>query len=169
MASFGMILDVSHIAPQACLEALDRYEGPLFASHANPLHFRPDRPDRNLADDAICRIAERDGVIGIVPFNLFLVEGWRRGDPEHAADMSTVVAAIDHVCQVTGSARHVGIGSDFDGGFGAECAPLGFETVTDLQQIAPALAAYGYAADDIAAIMSGNMLRVLRAGLPDDR
>jgi membrane dipeptidase len=164
-----MILDLSHMAPQACLEALDRYEGPLFASHANPLRFRPDRTDRNLPDDTIVRIAERDGVIGIIPYNLFLVEGWRRGDAEHVADVSAVVAAIDHVCQVTGSARYVGIGSDFDGGFGAESAPLGFETITDLHYIGPALAAYGYAQDDIAAILSGNMLRVLRAGLPDDR
>lgn len=167
MAEYGMVLDVSHMAPEACREALDRYEGPVCASHANPLKFRPDRPDRNLSDDVLRQIAEHDGVVGIIPFNLFLVEGWKMGDRKDAADMGRVVAAIDHVCQVTGSARHVGIGSDADGGFGGESAPVGFETIADLWEIGPALAELGYGSDDISAILSGNFLRVLRAGLPD--
>jgi len=167
MAELGMVLDLSHMAPEACYEALDRYEGPLFASHSNPLKFRPDRPDRNLPDRVIELIAERDGAIGIIPYNLFLVAGWQSGDPKDAATMDTVIAAIDTVCQITGSARHVGIGSDFDGGFGSEAAPLGFETVADLWEIGPALGTRGYAPEDISAILSGNMLRILRAGLPD--
>ncbi|NDJ78475.1 MAG: peptidase M19 [Chloroflexi bacterium] len=167
MADFNIILDLSHMAPEACLEALDRYEGPIIAGHANPLRFRKDRPDRNLSDDIIRGIGERDGVIGIIPYNLFLVEGWKRWDRKDAATMDTVLAAIDHVCQVTGSARHVGLGSDFDGGFGAESTPAEFETITDLWQIGTALAARGYAPDDVAAVLSGNSLRVLRASLPE--
>jgi len=167
MANFKMVLDLSHMTPEACYEALDRYEGPLFASHSNPLKFRTDRPDRNLSDRIIELIAGRDGVVGIIPYNLFLVNDWRLGDRKDAATMDTVIAAIDHVCQITGSARHVGIGSDFDGGFGSEAAPLGFETVADLWEIGPALAARGYAPDDVTAILSNNVLRILRAGLPD--
>ena len=34
--------------------------------------------------------------------------------------------------------------------------------------LAPALAARGYAPEDVAAVLGGNMLRVLRAGLPDE-
>ncbi len=166
MASFGMVLDLSHMAPEAAVEALDRYEGTLFASHANPLRFRPDRVDRNLSDTVIRRIAERGGVIGIMPYNLFLVCDWSMGDRKDAANMDTVIAAIDHVCQVTGSARYVGIGSDFDGGFGAAAAPVGFDTMTDLLSIGTALAKQGFAPDDVTAILNGNMLRVLRAGLP---
>jgi len=168
MAGLKMVLDLSHMAPEAAREALDRYDGPLFASHANPLRFRPDRPDRNLSDDIIRGIAEHDGVVGILPYNLFLVDGWRLGDRRDAANMDTVTAAIDHVCQVTGSARHVGIGSDFDGGFGSESVPVGIETVADLLEIGTALEARGYEPDDVAAILGGNMLRVLRAGLPDE-
>jgi membrane dipeptidase len=166
MRKLNMILDLSHMAPEACYEALDLYDGPLFASHANPLRFRPDRPDRNLSDEMITLIAQRDGVIGVMPYNLFLVEGWRLGDRKEAADMNRLIAAVDHVCQVTGSARHVGIGSDFDGGFGSESVPVGFETVADLQKIGPALAEWGYSPEDIAAVLSKNFLRILRAGLP---
>lgn len=168
MAGFGMTLDLSHMAPEASIEALDRYEGPLFASHSNPLKFRPDRPDRNLSDDTIRLIAEHDGVIGMMPYNLFLVPGWRPGDRKDAATMDHVVATIDHVCQVTGSARHVGIGSDSDGGFGSESVPVEFETVADLRTIGPALARRGYTPENVSAILSGNFLRILRAGLPDE-
>ena len=166
MAQFGMVLDLAHMAPEAALEALDRYEGPLFASHANPLKFRPDLPVRNLSDDVIRRIAERDGAVGIVPYNLFLVRDWRMGDRKDAAGLQTVVAAIDHVCQLTGSARYVGIGSDFDGGFGAESAPEGLDTIADLLRIGEPLRQRGYTPEDVAAILGGNFLRILRAGLP---
>lgn len=167
MASYSMVLDLAHMAPEAVREALERYEGPLFASHANPLKFRPDRPDRNLSDDVIRQIADRNGVVGIMPYNLFLVQGWQHGDRRDAANMDTVIAAIDHVCQVTGSAAYAGIGSDFDGGFGANQAPVGFDTTADLLSIGNALAEKGYSVEHIAAILGGNMLRVLRAGLPD--
>ena len=167
MADFGMILDLSHMAPEAAREAVDRYEGALLASHANPLTFCPDRVDRNLSDGLIRQIAERDGVVGIVPYNLFLVDGWRLGDRKDAATLDTVIGAIDHVCQVTGSADHVGIGSDFDGGFGSESTPLEFETIADLWEIGCALRSRGFAPEHVSAILSGNFLRVLRAGLPE--
>jgi membrane dipeptidase len=166
MAGFGLVLDLSHMAPEACLESLDRYKGPLLASHSNPLHFRKDRPDRHLSDEVIRRIAEHDGVMGILPSNPFLVEGWRLGDRKDAATMDTVIAVIDYVCQITGSARHVGIGSDFDGGFGSDSVPAGIDTISDLWEIGPALTRRGYAAEEVSAILSGNFLRVLRAGLP---
>jgi membrane dipeptidase len=166
MRAYNMILDLSHMTPEGLYEALDRYDGPLFASHANPLRFRQDRPDRNLPDDIIQMIAQRDGVMGIMPYNLFLLEGWKNGDRKDAVTMETVIAAIDHVCQITGSAQHVGIGSDFDGGFGSQSAPVGFDTIVDLQKIGAELTERGYTEDNITAILSGNFLRVLRAGLP---
>ena len=61
-----------------------------------------------------------------MPYNLFLVEDWKMGDRKDAATMEHVITAIDHVCQITGSARHVGIGSDFDGGFGGGFGAGGF-------------------------------------------
>lgn len=166
MSAYNMILDLAHMTPEGVYEALDRYEGPLFASHANPLRFRQDRPDRNLSDEMIGLIAQRDGVVGIMPYNLFLLEEWALGDRKDAVTIEHVITAIDHVCQITGSALHVGIGSDFDGGFGRESTPLEFDTIVDLQKIGDELAGRGYTETDIVAIMSENFLRVLRAGLP---
>lgn len=164
MASFNAMLDLSHLAEEACLQSLDHYEGVIIASHSNPRKFR--NTDRHLTDEAIRRLAERDGVMGIVLFNRFLSDDWQSGDPKSKLPLSVVLDAIDYVCQLTGSAKHVGIGSDFDGGFGRESIPDGLDSVGDLLNIGEALRKRGYAETDVEGILGGNMLRKLRQVLP---
>ena len=137
----------------------------MVASHANPRARVPG--PRQLSDGMIRRLAERDSVIGIVPYNRFLRPDWAKGDPKNVVTIADVAAAVDHVCQVVGDATHVGLGSDFDGGFGAESAPAEIDTVADLARFGPALAELGYSEEDIAAVLGGNWLRVLRAALPE--
>jgi membrane dipeptidase len=164
MVERQMLLDLSHLTDEGFWEASDRYEGPLVASHSNPRHFVDS--ERMLSDTMIERLAERDGVMGIVPANAFLKKGWVYGDPSDAVTLDTVAAAIDYVCQLTGSARYVGIGSDIDGGFGAESFPFGMDTVTDLWLLKNSLAERGYTPEDIRAILGGNFLRKMRECLP---
>ena len=38
--------------------------------------------------------------------------------------MELLVAQIDYICQLAGDPRHVGLGSDFDGGFGLQSVPI---------------------------------------------
>ncbi len=161
LAGFNVLLDLSHMAEEAFYEALERYEGPLFASHSNPRRFRDS--DRHLSDEMIRLLAQRDGVMGVVFYNKFLSNEWSKGDPRLPLDV--VIQAIDTVCQLTGSAAHVGIGSDMDGGFGAESIPQEIETTTDLLHIADRLRERGYQEADVEAIMGGNMLRKLRESL----
>jgi membrane dipeptidase len=164
MADLGMILDVSHLAEEAFIETVDRFEGWVVASHANPRARVPGR--RQLSDAMIRHLAERDGVTGIVPYNAFLRPGWSKGDRKNAVTPTDVAAAIDHVCQVVGDVTHVGLGSDFDGGFGAESVPLGIDTVADLGAIVPVLGEMGYGEEEIAAVMGENWLRLLQKALP---
>ncbi len=164
LADLEMILDLSHLADKAFFEAADRFEGWTVATHANPRARVPG--SRQLSDRMIRRLAERDGVVGIVPYDRFLRPGWTKGDPKNAATVADVAAAIDHVCQVVGDAAHVGLGSDFDGGFGAEGAPAEIDTVADLVRIGPALGEMGYGEEEIAAILGGNWLRLFRSALP---
>ena len=121
MAQFNALLDLSHMAEQAYLEAVDRYDGPIIASHSNPRAFC--NTDRHLTDEMILRLAERDGVMGIVLFNYFLDDQWAFADGKAGVTLTRVIDAIDHVCQVTGNATHVGLGCDFDGGFGTNSIP----------------------------------------------
>jgi membrane dipeptidase len=166
-AEYGFILDLSHMDEEATLEALDRYEGALIASHSNAAALLPNaKTNRHLSDRVIRGIIERDGVIGVVLFNAFLKSDWRKSDGRTGITLEHVVAHIDHICQLAGDAHHVGIGSDFDGGFGLESTPSGIDTVADLQKIAPLLAERGYTENDITAIMGENFIRHLKENLP---
>jgi membrane dipeptidase len=77
-----------------------------------------------------------------------------------------VAAHVDHICQMAGNARHVGLGTDFDGGFGLDSVPAEVDTIADMQKLAAVLAAKGYNDDDVAAVLGGNWLRHLKAYLP---
>lgn len=164
MASYSMILDLSHMSEQASLEALDRYEGSIIASHSNPRHFI-DR-ERMLSDEQIMLLAERDGVAGAVLFNPFIKKGWTRTDRKADVRLADYIAMIDYVCQLTGNSRYVGIGSDIDGGFGSEAMPAEIDTTSDFVKIAYALQERGYNQEDIENIMGGNFLRKIREALP---
>lgn len=167
MSDLGLILDLSHASEESFFEALERFEGTVMASHSNPRALAEARnPERNLSDAQIRALAERGGVLGIVLYNGFLQTGWTRADGKRAVTLPVVTAAIDHVCQITGSAAHVGIGSDFDGGWGAESAPEGIDTVDDLAQIGQALAERGFAPAQVEAVLGWNWLNLLRRGLP---
>jgi len=166
MADLGLILDLTHMDEEAALQALDRYPGAVIASHTNPAALGYSTyPNRHLSDHAIRRLAEHDGVLGIVPYNRFLREGWRRGDARLPLD--AVVAHVDYVCQLVGDAAHVGLGSDFDGGFGLDCIPAGLDSIADLRLIGEALMACGFRQTDVEAVLGGNWLRLLRRALPE--
>ncbi len=158
MADYNLLLDISHLWIDAAYEALDRYPGPIVGTHATPAAF-VDTP-RSFSDDLICRMADRGGVMGIMPVNAMLDPLWRRNDPR--LPLERFVQAIDHVCQVVGHAECVGLGSDLDGGFGRESVPLGLETIADLGKIEALLLERDYRASDVTAILSGNWLRVMR-------
>ncbi len=164
MSRRDLVLDLSHMDDQAFFQALDLYDGGVIASHSNP-RVLTNNINRHLSDGMIQALLQRDGVIGTLIFNKFLLKGWEIGDLKEAATVETVIHAIDYVCQLAGDARHAAIGTDFDGGFGMQSAPAGFDTVTDLQIIGPALEKRGYSTEDIDLILNGNWLRVLKGTL----
>ncbi|MGC9357468.1 MAG: dipeptidase [Anaerolineae bacterium] len=161
MADFNLLLDISHMWEEAAHTALNAYPGPIVATHANPRAF-VDSP-RMLSDDLIQHLIERRGVMGIVPFNRMLEPGWSESDPR--LPLRRVVEAIDYVCQLAGSAEHVAIGSDFDGGLGRESIPAEMDSVADLNKIGDLLRERGYAERDVDAIMSENWLGIFRETL----
>jgi len=167
MDDVGMIQDVSHLTDQSFHEALDRFHGPVLASHSNCRALVPG--GRQLSDDMIRRLVERDGVIGAVMDAWMLEPGWVRGvtTPERVT-LATVVDHIDHICQLAGNAHHAAIGTDLDGGYGTEQTPNDLDTIADVQRIADLLRQRGYRGEDVAAVMHGNWLRLLERALPAD-
>lgn len=168
MADFGFGLDLSHMDEPAALQALDVYPATVLASHSNAQDLLKDTgTNRHLSRRLIQGILERDGVIGVLPANAFLLAGWRRSDPREAVTLARVVAQIDAICQMAGDANHVGIGSDYDGGFGLQSVPVEIDTIADLQKMVPLLLEKGYSQADVISIMGGNWLRLLGQVLPD--
>lgn len=169
MADFNFVLDLSHMDEHAAVEALDIYEGSIVGTHANCAALMPNaNTNRHFTDRIIEGIIEHDGVIGIVPFNTYLKVGWSR-DKGHSRDdvpLQVVANHIDYVCQIAGNSKHVGIGSDFDGGFGLQSVPPEIDTVADLQKLAPLLSARGYNQTDIENILGNNWITRLKRDLP---
>jgi membrane dipeptidase len=161
MQRLGIILDLTHLSDRAFWQAIDRFDGPVLASHNNCRALVPHQ--RQFSDEQLSAIIERDGVIGAACDNWMLKPGSIRAAKDNElVYLAEVTNHIDHVCQLAGSSDHAAIGSDLDGGFGREQSPADLNTIADLQTIAEILAARGYKDNDIRAIMHGNWLRLLR-------
>lgn len=168
MAEIGFVLDISHMDEPAVFQCLERYPGQIIASHANASSLvKGYVGNRLLSDNLIKALFERDAVIGVVPCNSFLNADWRQDGGKAAVSLSKVAEQIDHLCQLAGNTSHVGIGTDFDGGFGREHVPAEIETVADLPKLLPFLDHLGYSEIDQAAIASGNFLRVIESALSE--
>jgi membrane dipeptidase len=163
MDRLGIILDVTHLTDEGFWEALDCFQGPVWASHCNCRRLAPHQ--RQLSDDQIKALIEREAVIGAAFDAWMMVPNWIKGrtTPQSAdLKLERIVQHIEHVCQIAGNARHCGIGSDLDGGFGREQAPSDLDTISDLQKVGALLKNKGFSQQEVAGILHGNFIRFLR-------
>lgn len=159
----GIILDITHLTDVGFQQALELYKGPVWASHHNCRAIVDHQ--RQLTDDQIKQLIERDAVIGGSLDVWMIVPNWVRGksDPfKDGAPLEKIIDHYDHICQIAGNANHIAIGSDLDGMFGKEQSPYDLETIADLNNLENLLAKRGYSQDDIKKVMHGNWLRLLR-------
>lgn len=162
----GMILDVTHLCDQSMEQALDLYDGPVLASHHNCRSLVPG--DRQLSDEQVKRLIDRGAVIGAALDAWMLYPNWIRGQTKpEVVGLDAVADHVDRVCQLAGNARHAGIGSDLDGGFGFEQTPRDLNTIADLQSLTGILLSRGYSETDVDGIFHENWLRFFRQSLPN--
>ena len=167
MREAGMILDIAHMADQAVWESLELWDGPIMASHCTCRSLVPGQ--RHLTDDMIREVIRRDGVIGLV-FCQFFIDPEVDWDEPPAREqyvpkykMDGLIPHIEHIADLAGgSLINLAIGTDMDGGFGAEMTPVDVDTMADLPGFGRVLAEAGYAQADIDGILSGNALRLFR-------
>ena len=166
MDRLGLILDLTHLSEPTFWDALECYSGPVWASHHNCRALVDD--PRQLSDDQIRAIAERNGVIGLALDAWMIVPGWVRGKstPQDAGvTLEDAVNHIDHVCQLLGDTQHCGIGTDLDGGFGTEQTPVDLDSIADVRRILEILRKRGYSQTDIIHIAHGNFVNFAVAAL----
>jgi membrane dipeptidase len=161
----GMILDATHLSDTSFFEALEIYDGPVLASHHNCRALVPG--DRQLTDEQIHLLIQRNAIIGAVFDAWMLYPGWKRGvtQPE-VVGIEAAADHIDHICQIAGNTNHCALGTDLDGGFGNEQTPRDVDTITDIHKLEDIFAGRGYKAADIDGIFFGNALRFFSEALP---
>ena len=159
----NIILDATHLCDDAFWQALNNFNGPVWASHNNVRSLV--NHNRQFSDDQIKALIERGAVIGGALDAWMMVPNWERGKSqpkEMQCNLEKIIDHFDHICQIAGNALHIGIGTDLDGGYGREQCPYDIETIADLQSLPAMFSKRGYSDGDIKNIMHGNWLRFLR-------
>lgn len=163
MEELNIILDATHLCDDAFWQALDHFNGAVWASHNNCRKLVDH--NRQFSDEMIKALIDRDAVIGAPLDAWMMVPGWIRQQStpqEMNCNLEIMIDHMDHICQVAGNALHIGIGSDLDGAFGKEQSPHDLDTIADLQRVPALLKKRGYCDEDISNVMQGNWLRFLR-------
>ncbi len=163
MERLNMILDATHLCDDSFWEALDHFNGHVWASHNNCRALV--NHNRQFSDEQIKELINRGAVIGGAMDAWMMVPNWVRGESTPRGmdcNLEVLIDHMDHICQLAGNALHIGIGSDLDGAFGTEQCPYDLQTITDEQKLPTLLKKRGYTDIDIENIMHGNWLRFLR-------
>jgi len=163
MDALKMILDATHLTDKGFMEAMDLFQGPVWASHHNCRALVPHQ--RQLSDEQIKILIDRKAVIGGC-FDAWMMKPnftQRVSSPkEFGIKIETIINHYDHICQIAGNSLHCAIGSDLDGTYGTEQSPLDMDTIADLQKLTGLLSKRGYSQEDIENIFHKNWLRFLR-------
>jgi membrane dipeptidase len=163
MDALKMILDATHLTDKGFTEAMDLFQGSVWASHHNCRALVPHQ--RQLSDEQIKILIDRKAVIGGC-FDAWMMKPnftQRVSSPtEFGIKIETIIDHYDHICQIAGNSFHCAIGSDLDGTYGTEQSPSDMDTIADLQNLKELLSKRGYSQEDIENIFYKNWLRFLR-------
>ena len=163
----NMILDVTHLCDQSFWEAIDHYNGKMWASHSNCRSLVPNQ--RQISNLQIKELIARKAIIGMAFDAWMMIPKWQKGisDPKKSdLVIETIIDHIDHICQLSGNSNHIALGTDLDGGFGKEQCPYDLETISDLQKMDALLKKRGYSENDIQKILNQNAINFLMGALP---
>lgn len=161
--AIGIVHDVSHLAEESFWQLLELTAKPIIASHSNARSMVP--TDRQLSDEMARAIFARNGVVGINFFDKFLLTPVEQG--RRRARLTDVVKHVRHFCDLAGDAKHVGLGTDMDGGLGREQIPIEIITSADLPRVADELSTAGFSDTDVKDIVGQNWLRFFQSHLPN--
>ncbi len=152
MDARGVYADVSHLNERGFWDVYESMTLPLIASHSNCKSLCASY--RNLKDDQIDAIIEKNGYIGINFYPHFLKDGGEN------TSVDDVIRHIDYIAS-RGGKHVIGLGSDFDG---IEVQPRGMQTAACMHTIADALKKHGYDDETVSGIMGMNLWKLLKKG-----
>ncbi len=187
MNELGMLVDISHVSAKTMRDTLDVGEAPVLFSHSSARAVADST--RNVPDDVLKRLPQKDGVVMVNFFSAFVVPAaaktyldgvdyerelkkkyddpkrvdkeFKRWKAQHPYPRGTIHDVLDHIDHIAKVAgvEHVGLGSDFDG---VSKLPTQLEDVSCYPYITQGLLDRGYTEEQIRGILGGNLLRVFR-------
>lgn len=172
LAERGIALDLAHASAQLFRECLELYEGRVLVTHAGCRAVHDHR--RNLDDEQLRALADRDGLFGLMLHPLAI-------DPERRT-IPRVLDHLEHAAEVVGPER-LCLGGDWtrrlqfigsapipDGlmppGLAEGSAIEGLGGPEDYPALVEALRARGWDGERLDGLLSGNLIRFLRESLP---
>jgi membrane dipeptidase len=188
MNRLGMLVDLSHVSDETMKDAIRVSKAPIIYSHSSARAIA--KHIRNVPDDILKLVKQNGGVVMVNFFPGFIVprsaeimskmfdkrrelriafpneqdfqreqRRWELENPYPAGSIHDVLDHIDHIAKIAG-VESIGLGSDYDG---ITRVPAQLEDVSTYPLITQELLNRGYKTADIHKIMSGNILRVMRA------
>lgn len=147
MNRLNMLLDLAHAAPKSYYQAMEAFSGPVMVSHANAR--RVCNHHRNLDDDQLHVLAEKNGIIGVTMVNEFVGQ-----------DSAKIDDLLDHIVYISDlvGVAHVALGSDFDGA--SNLVMPGIEGYTEWVRL---LAGRGFTNSEQEMILKDNAYRLFQS------
>tara|TARA_R110002124_G_scaffold19440_15_gene78036 strand:+ start:3995 stop:5164 length:1170 start_codon:yes stop_codon:yes gene_type:complete len=144
----GMTIDIAHASPQMVRDVLALTSRPVILSHGG-FKGHCDSP-RNLDDELMLQVAEAGGIIGVGYWDATACDYSPAG----------IARSIRYGIELMGL-EHIALGSDYDG-----AVTTSLDT-SELAALTQAMLDQNFTETEIRAVMGGNMLRFLRAQLPE--
>jgi membrane dipeptidase len=164
MDRLGIVHDISHLSDRALGDLLSLTDRPVIASHSNCRVLLDGKSQRHLTDAAICEVGRRGGVIGLNLVRNFIRTGLDPADPDSRPGIDDALRHVEHICEVVGHSRAVGMGSDLDGGITAHDLPRGINSPSGFELLAEGLLRRGWRDEAVDAFAWGNWARFFGIG-----
>lgn len=150
--NLGIIADASHISEKSFWDLCCLAKNPFIASHSNAKAICYHK--RNLTDEQIKAVIEKNGCIGINFYPPFLTN-------KSSCGIKDIINHTEHILSLGGE-KNVGFGSDFDG---VDFLPKGINGVESYFNLAEEFLKLGYSKALLQDIFFNNFARVIKTVL----
>ncbi len=152
MNKLNMIIDVSHTNEKSFWDVLETSTKPVIATHSNSRQLS--NVDRNLTDQQIKALIQKEGLIGLVAARWFV----SKDETLQTANQLALHAA--HI-KALGGINHLAIGFDYmdflEGNYGRASMASDLQDASHSQNLMKALSDVGFNEDEIKKVAWGNV------------